>query len=431
MRVGLDVILMVLGFLVLLVAGVPIAFALLLPSAVHIALSPNLNLFVLANGMATTIQSYPLIAIPLYLLVAEVMTESDAGKDLFDLIDTLTRHFKGGLAQANILVNLIFAGMSGSYTADLVGLGKVQVPEMVKRGFLKEIAVGVNGAAACLGPIFPPSIFMILYGMIVGESIGKLFLGGILPAFLMVICLAVLVRFHPLRATYPKPLPRASSREIARLLPRTIPAVLTPLIILGSIVLGIATTTEAAGIALVYVMLLWSLFYRTMTRKALIGILTRTARFCAAVFIMVSAASVFAWLLTLEQLPTLLPPLIQSITNNATVAMLLVMLFVLVLGCFLDGLAIMLIVTPFLVPLMQAYGMDKVHFGVAFTLAITMGALTPPYGLAIFAMADIAKLGVGQTIRGLAYFLAPLFIALGIVVLVPEIVTALPNFFLD
>ncbi len=428
---GLDVILMLCGFLALLVVGVPIAFALLLPSALYIAMDPGLDLFVLANGMATTIQSYPLIAIPLYLLVAEVMTESDAGKDLFDLIDALTRSFTGGLAQANVLVNLVFAGMSGSYTADLIGLGKVQVPEMVKRGFLKEIAVGVTGAAACLGPIFPPSIFMILYGMIVGESVGKLFLGGVLPAIFMVACLCLSVRFHPQRATYPKPTKRASLSEIGRLLPRTIPAFMTPVIILGSIVTGITTTTEAAGIGLVYVSLLWLLFYRTMSVKGVLDVLARTGRFCAAVFVMVSAASVFAWLLTLEQLPTLLPPLVRQLTDSPAVAMLLIMAFVLLLGCFLDGLAIMLIVTPFLVPLMQTYELDKVHFGVVFILGITMGAMTPPYGLAIYALADIGRMPVGSAIRGLTFFLVPLVVAMVVMILVPQLVTALPHLFLD
>ena len=343
------------------------------------------------------------------------------------MLEIFLGHISGSLGHVNVVVSMIFAGMSGSITADTAGLGAVEIPAMTKAGFSKEFSVGVTGASSLIGPIVPPSIHMILYGMIAEQSVGRLFLGGAIPGVLMGITLMIMVYLIAKRKKFPKYDHMEPFSKIWSSFKKAFPATLTPIIILGGIVTGIFTPTEAAVVAVLYAYFLSFIVYKTLKIREIFPMFVDVACVTAVILAIMGAASVFGWVVTLENIPNHIRDLVMAFTDEKWVVLVLLIFTFLIAGCFFDIGAILLVLTPMVVPLVQAYGIDLIHFGVLEVLVLCIGFLTPPFGVGIFILAKIADMPIHRVILSMVPFYIPLFIVVVLIAVFPNFVLFLPN----
>ena len=346
---------------------------------------------------------------------------------IFDFANVLVGRIPGGLGHVNVFASLIFAGMSGSVLADVAGLGSMEVKAMRQKGYDSNFAVGITLASSAIGPILPPSIPMVLFGVIADVSITGLFLGGVLPGLLIALCLMVYIFLVALRRNY------YSSQwagwkvvGVAALL--AIPALLTPIIIVGGMALGIFSPTEAATVAAVYALFLAAIVYRDLTWKQFSKILKDTALSTAKLMFIIASAILFGWALTVGELPQALSHFLVSTFQEKWSFLLAVIGVLLLLGAIIENAILLLILAPMLLPIAQgAYGMDPVHLGVVMVFAIMIGQYTPPMGLSLFVMRDVARLSLGQVFIAVAPFLIPLIGALLLMTYIPDIVLWVPR----
>jgi len=407
--------------------GLPIGHAMIAGSVLYLLLAGQDMGTVaeqLLNGMYT---NYIILSVPLFILAAELMNVGSMTDRLLRFCNAVVGRFRGGLAHVNILQSIIFAGMSGSAIADAAGTGKMMQAMMTKDGkYPPSFAAALTAVTAVIGPIIPPSIPMILYALVSDASIGYLFLGGVIPGLLMALAQMILVVASARRRNFPVE-PATPLRALPRITWEAFPALMMPVVLLGGIYSGIMTPTEAAAVAAGYALLISIVIYRSVTLRNLYSSLLASARTSASIGMLIGGALVFNYVVTVENIPEGVRALLTGYELSPVGFLLLVNAILLVLGCVLEGTAILLIVVPVFIPAAQALGIDMVHFGVMVVVNIMLGLVTPPYGLLLFVMTSITGVPLRDIVRDVLPFLAAMIAALAVITFVPETVLWLPR----
>lgn len=412
--------------LLLFAIGMPVAFAMVVSAGAALLSLGNVPLMVLPQRIVTGADSFPMMAIPLFLLAGNLMIGGGLTDKLSRFATAMVGHFRGGLAQVNVVNSMVMGGMTGSAIADAVSDCKILVPVMVKSGYSARFAAALSGATAVIAPIIPPSIPFIIYGSISGVSIGQLFLGGAIPGILMGVYLMVAVNVIARRRNFPRG-ERPTLRGIVHALRVSGPPLMLPVIILGGILAGVFTPTEAGAVAVVYALVLSMVFYRSLGAADIPKILLETGVQAGVIMLVIAAASPFSWLLAREQVGQAVVQLLAHIGDNKILFLLVLNVVLLVLGMFLDATAILIIVVPVLVPVFAALGLDPVHMGVMVVMNLMIGMVTPPFGLVMYVVCDILKVTITDFTRELWPFLLALVAILLTITYVPELVLFLPK----
>jgi C4-dicarboxylate transporter DctM subunit len=415
------------GVLLLLLAlEFPVAIAMTGASVAYLLLLGDIPLVVVAQRVTVGVDSFVLLAIPFFFLAGELMNRGGITQRLVDLAQALVGGIRGGLGHVTVVTNMIMAGMSGSAVADATGTGTVLIPAMERAGYPKTFSAALVGAASTIGPVIPPSIPFVIYGGITGVSVGRLFLGGVVPGVLMGIVLMAAVYVVAKRRGY-----RAegwpSLSDAMTSIRRAIPVMLFPFIILGGIFSGIVTPTEAAVVAVVYAVLLSMLFYRELSPAELVRVLTVVAGNTAKITFIIASAGLYGWLLAREGVPQKLTDLFLSVSPEPWAVLLMVNVLLLILGCLMETTALLVILTPVLMDLITKVGIDPVHFGVVLTLNLMVGLLTPPVGMTLYVMVSLTGVSVTDFTHECAIFMAALVVVLGLITYVPGLVVFLPH----
>jgi len=418
--------LVVLAFVALFVLGFPVVLAIGIPCIVYI-FANGLPIDLIAQRTLYALDSFPLVAVPVFLFVGSLMNSAGISKYIYKFADTAVGRMPGGLAQVNIFGSLIFAGMSGSALADIGGIGRIEIDAMRKKGFKAAFAAAVTSSSAIVGPIFPPSIPLIIYGTVTGVSVIQLLLGGILPGLLCVAMLMLMTGWLAVRRGYPRSARWPSLRELWRDFKPAFPAIVAPVILIAGMLLGYFTPTEIASVTVAYAILISSLFYRELTIKGLLDAAFETIRASAGILLIVAVAALFGWILSVEQVPQKLTSVLLSISTDPKVLLLIVNFLLIIVGMFLDSTTAILVIAPIIAKPLVMAGVDPVHLGMVVVFNLMIGLLTPPMGLALFLVADIAKVTMKDVLREMVPFYVPLLVTLMIITYVPAITTWLPR----
>jgi tripartite ATP-independent transporter DctM subunit len=412
---------------VLMLLGLPIAVSMGLTAILSfLALGNSALLSMVPQRMYAGTTSFTLLAIPFFILAGNLMNTGGMTQRLVRFAQCLIGHIRGGLGHVTVVTNMIMAGMSGSAVADATGTGSVLIPAMERAGYPRKFSAALVGAASTIGPVIPPSIPFVIFGSMTGTSVGRLFLGGFLPGVLMGIFLMVTVAIIAKRRGYPRE-QRATLRELFVSSVQAAPAWGAPMIIIGGILAGIFTPTEAAAVASLYALILGMLVYREIRVSDLPRILWETLRNTVQVMFIISAASVFGWLLIQQRIPTTIVEGLMALTGRRWVVLLIVNAILLMLGCFMEGIAIMLLTIPVFMPLVARVGVDPVHFGVMMTLNLMIGLLTPPVGMCLYAVSSISQVPLWPLARELWPYIVALTVCLILITYVPGLVLWVPN----
>ena len=416
------------GMIILFVLGIPVGYSLGIAGMLAYLneLGTRVNIPMLSQRMQYGVNNFLLLAIPLFILAAKLMNTAGITTRLFNFARCLVGFLPGGLGHANTVASLIFAGMSGAAVADAAGLGQVELKAMKDDGYDTEFSVAITAASSTIGPIFPPSIPMVIYALVAEESVGKLFLGGVVPGLVMTVALMLMVAYYAHRRGYPRT-PFPGLREILSVASKAILPILTPIILLGGIWSGVFTPTEAAAVAVAYALVLGVIVYKELHPRDLGKIFMETAKETAAIGIIICAANFFGWLLLRTGLTNKVATGITQLTTDPMIFLILVNLFLLVVGCFMETVVAILIVTPMLMPVVLKLGIDPIHFGLVLVLNLMIGLLTPPFGVVLFVMAGISDLPFERVVRATLPFLIPLLAVLALITFFPPIVTWLPK----
>ena len=407
--------------------GLPIGYSMLVGSIAYLLIR-GLDLGISAEQILNGLyNSYVLLAVPLFLVSAELMNVSKMTDQLLRFCDMLVGRFKGGLGHINIVQSIIFAGMSGSAIADLAGTGRISIDMMTRNNrYTVSYAAAITAASAVIGPIIPPSIPMVLYALISDTSIGYLFLGGFVPGVMLGLAFMVMNSILARRRNFPVEA-KIPLRDIPRITLRAFPALMLPVILLFGIYGGVMTPTEGAAAAAFYALLASTLLYRAVTWKQLYDALLSSGKATTSIGMLIAGALVFNYVVTVENIPNSLARLLSSYDLNAGGFLLVVNLLLLVLGCLLEGSTILLVVVPIFIPTAKALGIDLVHFGVVVVVNIMIGLLTPPYGLLLFVIANMTKQPLGAIVREAAPFIIAALLVLAIITAVPDSILWLPR----
>ena len=422
----MDGFIVVFSFLVLFVLGFPVVLAIGLPCVVYI-LAKGLPIDLVAQRTLYALDSFPLVAVPVFLFVGSLMNSAGISRYIYQFADTAVGRMPGGLAQVNIFGSLIFAGMSGSALADIGGLGRIEIDAMKKKGFSPAFAAAVTSSSAIVGPIFPPSIPLIIYGTVTGVSVIQLLLGGILPGLVCVAMLMLMTGWLAVRRRYPRASRWPTSKELWRDFKPACPAIAAPVILIVGMLLGYFTPTEIASVTVLYAILISSLFYRELTVKGLLDAAFETIRASAGILLIVAVAALFGWILSVEQVPQLLTGWMLGISTNPYVLLMIVNLLLIVVGMFLDSTTAILVIAPIIAKPLVMAGVDPVHLGMVVVFNLMIGLLTPPMGLALFLVGDIAKVSMKDVLREMAPYYIPLVATLLAITYIPGITTWIPN----
>jgi tripartite ATP-independent transporter DctM subunit len=415
----------VLLFFVLL--GLPIALCMGVTAVIFFVVLGQADvLLMLPARMYSGTTSFTLLAIPFFILAGNLMNTGGMTQRLVHFAQCLVGHIRGGLGHVTVVTNMIMAGMSGSAVADATGTATILIPAMEKAGYPRSFSAALVGAASTIGPIIPPSIPFVLFGSITGTSVGRLFLGGFLPGILMGIFLMATVAILAKRRGYRRE-ERASRHELLVATLQATPAWGAPIIIIGGILAGVFTPTEAAVVASIYALILGMLVYGEIKVADLPRILWETIQSTVQVLFIVAAASIFGFLLVRQQVPMALVEGMMSLSATPWVILVVINVILLILGCFMEAIAIMLLTIPIFMPLVTKVGVDPVHFGVLLTLNLMVGLLTPPVGMVLYAVSSVSKVPMWTLARELGPYILALTVCLGLVTYVPGLVVWLPN----
>lgn len=412
------------AFVLLLVIGVPISIS-IGASAVLGCLSLGYPLVVIGQKMVSGIDSFLLIAVPLFILAGNLMNAGKITEKIFDTAKELVGWIPGGLGHANVVASIIFAGMSGSAVADAGGLGAIEMEAMKKNGYDEDFAGAVTAASSVIGPIFPPSIPLIIYGSVASVSVDQLFMGGVVPGLLMGVLLMVMVLYFAIVRRYERHPFRL--RALIRQFLGSIPALITPVIILCGFVVGWFTPTEASSIAVIYSLLIALFLYRTLDWKSFKKCPKDSAISSANTLFIIGTSTLFTYVMAMEGISRQFADVILGISSNPNVVLLVINVLLLVLGMVMEPGAILTLMLPVLLPIANGLGLDLVHFGVMVVLNLMIGQVTPPFGVCLFVISDVNKLKLERLYRSILPFLVPLILTLILVTYIPGIVTALPN----
>ncbi len=411
-------------FFGLILIGVPVAVSIGL-SALATLLVNDFPIIVVAQKMVTGIDSFTFVAIPLFILAGELMNVGQITDRIFNFAKAAVGWIPGGLAHANILASVIFSGMSGSAIADAGGLGTVEMKAMREAGYDDYFSGAVTAASSTIGPIFPPSIPMVIYGGIASVSIGKLFIGGVIPGLLMAVALMIYALVISIRRGYPKEV--FSLRLIWREFIRAFIPLMTPVIILSGFVTGWFTPTEASAIAVVYALIVGGLVYRAMGLRSIIKALENTAATTANVVFIIGTATLFSFILTNLGITKTIASFILGISTTPWVVLVIINVVLLILGMIMEPGAILIMMLPVFLPIVNQLGIDLVHFGVVMVLNLMIGQITPPFGMCLFTIAQVGGLNVEKISRATLPWAAPLVIVLIATIFIPELIVWLPN----
>ena len=411
----------------LAVLGLPIGLAMMAGSTVFLILSGQ-DLSIVAEQLLQGLRgSFVLLAIPLFILSAELMNVGGLTNRLLDFSNALVGRFRGGLGHVNIVQSVIFAGMSGSAIADAAGIGRLIISMMIRDNrYTPSYAAAITAAGAVVGPIIPPSIPMVLFALVSDTSIGYLFLGGAIPGLLMAAGLMAMNTTIARRRAFPVEVP-VELRKLPSITVRAFPAIMMPVILLGGIYGGVTTPTEAAAIAAAYAFLISVLLYRDVSARQVYGAVLASARSSASIGILIGGALVFNYVVASENIPNTLSVMISGFHLSATGFLILVNVMLLLLGCLLEGITILLVIVPIFIPTAHALGIDMVHFGVVVVVNLMIGLITPPYGLLLFVVSNIARASLLSIVRDILPFLIAMLAALVLITFVPDVVLWLPR----
>ena len=410
----------------LLAVGMPIAVGMIATGLLYVVLEMGMDPLIAAQRVATGIDSFPLLAIPFFMLAAELMNFAGITDRIFRLAKSMVGAISGGLAYVNVLASMLFAGMSGSAVADAGGLGRIEIKAMKDDGYEVDFAAALTAASSTIGPIIPPSISFVIYGLTAGVSIGGLFAAGLLPGLMMGGALMALIAFYSKKRKYGRT-QRFSWRELKDALAHAFLALMTPVIIVGGILGGIFTPTEAGAFAVLYAFILGKFIYRTLHWRDIPELIFSTALSAANVLFIIAASALIGWILTAEQVPIKLAELIVEYSASPWVLLLLINLLLFALGCFMAAAPVIIMLTPILLPVTSLMGIDPMHLGVVMVLNLMIGLITPPVGLCLFVVADVAELPVMRVVKSLLPFFIPLLIVLLLITYIPSLVLFLPG----
>lgn len=458
-------------FLMLMAGGIPVAVAMAGSALIYILWTGNLPPFVVIHRMVSGIDSFPLLAVPFFILAGNLMNNAGITNRIYNYALALVGWLKGGLGHVNVVGSVVFAGMSGTAIADAAGLGTIEIKAMKDHGYDTEFAVGVTAASATLGPIIPPSLPFVIYGMMANVSVGALFLAGILPGLLMAVLMMLTVAYFAhkngwggdIKFEWPRVIKALAETLVVAGWPLVLwalitqlglPAqptvlgglvllfaadrffrfqavlpIMTPVLLIGGMTTGIFTPTEGAIAACIWAMVLGFAWYRTLNWKMFVKVCLDTVETTATVLFIVAAASIFGWMLTATGVTAAISSWVLGFTKEAWVFLLLANLLMLFVGCFLEPTAAITILVPILMPIVQQLGIDPVHFGLVMVLNLMIGLLHPPMGMVLFVLARVAKLSVERTTMAILPWLVPLLLSLGVITYFPKLVLWLPKMF--
>ena len=381
---------------------------------------------VLIHRMIGGIDSFPLLAIPFFILAGHLMNTGGITTKIFTFARALVGWLPGGLGHVNVGASVIFAGMSGAAVADAGGLGNIEIKAMRESGYDTDFSVGVTAASSTIGPIIPPSLPLVIYGVIASVSIGELFIAGLVPGLLMAVSLMVMVAWYAQVRGYPRD-SRINLCYIWKTFKQAFLPLLTPVIIVGGIATGVFTPTEAAVAAVGYALFLGLVVYRTLNWKHLVRVSMDTIETSAAILMIVASASIFAWILTANRIADLLGGVLLGITDNQHILLLLMMILTLLIGLFMETIAAITILVPVLLPIALSVGIDPVHLGILLIINLMLGLLTPPVGMVLFVLSEVSGVSFERCVKATMPFLVPLVIVLLLITFIPQIALWLPS----
>lgn len=420
----LLVLLIMIGLILL---GMPVAFALGISSVFYIIVEGH-DLSMVAQSLVRGVDSFTLLAVPFFLLVGELMNSGGITDRIIKMAKVMVGHFKGGLAQVNIVASVIFSGISGSATADTVALGSVLIPAMEKEGYDKKFAAAITAASSIVGPIIPPSITLIIFGVVTAQPIGPLLIAGIIPGILIAISLMIYTYFISAKRNYPS-YPRASFSEARTAFSSGILALLLPVIIVVGIVSGAFTPTESAAIAVLYGILIGFFYYKNLTVKSFWGILKSTSYETSKILFILAAATIFAWVVTRSRVSDIIGDFIFGFSTNPTIIMTIMVIFLLIIGLFMLPSEAIVVFAPILTPIVMEVGINPIQFGVLMVLTLTIGGATPPVGILLYIVQDIAKISFGKLVKEILPMYIPLVVVALLTAYIPWISLAVVDLF--
>lgn len=414
------------SFVVILGLGVPISIGLGASAMVYVLMQEDLSLTMLIQTTFGGMSSFPLLAIPLFMLSGNLMNEGGLTKDLVRFAKLVMGHISGGLGLATILASAIFAAISGSAVATAVAIGMVMIPAMKEAGYDEEVGAAITATASCMGPIIPPSIPFIMYGVIANVSIGALFLGGVIPGLMLGLFLALYMYFVAKKRNYPRE-PKASLKEVALGAWQALPALLMPVIIMGGILGGAFTPTEAAGVVAVYALLVGVFFYRKIHWRRLPDILLNSGLESAMVMLLLGLSEPFSWIIASEEIPQLIINAIGTISTSPIIVLFLINILLIVVGIPLETAPAITIVTPVIAPIAAQLGIDPIHLGIVVCFNLVLGLITPPVGAVLFSICSIANMRLEKLAKGIwpPFFIS--LLVLGLITYIPSLTTYLPH----
>ncbi|MCM3739964.1 TRAP transporter large permease [Oceanobacillus luteolus] len=413
-------------FLVLMIIGVPIAFVIGIVALIGIISIPYTPEATVPMSMVNGLDSFVLLAVPLFILAANLMNSGKISEKLIELALAIVGPIRGGLAHANVLVSMMFAGVSGAAQADTAGVGKILIPSMLKKGYDKETAVGITAASSTVGVVIPPSIPMIIFAGLTNASIGALFLGGIVPGILIGVGMMVFVYIVAIKRNYPRA-ERVEIKKFLKLLGESIPALFTPVIIIGGIISGFFTATEAAAVASIYTLIVCMFYYKTIKVKDLSGILMDTLALSSLSLFALAAASALGELMSYYQIGAMAQEFFDSNIGSKWLFILIIIGFFLFIGTFMDAIPAMILFVPVILPTALEFGIDPVHLGLIVVITLAIGLITPPYGLCLLLAAKIGNMSVERSFVAVIPYIAIILVILLFVAFFPQIAFYIPK----
>lgn len=417
------------SLVVLLLTGMPIAFAVGMAVAFTIIVWGGAPLTMNFQQIYQGIDSFTLIALPMFVWAGELMGKAGIVNDLLLLCRVLCGRVRGSLAHANIVGSMFFAGISGSAISDTAAIGGALIPAMVEEGYDADFSVAVTASSSVIGPIVPPSLGMVLYGSIASVSVSAMFVGGIIPGILLGVSLMIVAAYYSHKRNYPKNTEKYTPKQIALALVKGIPSILLMVIIMGGIMSGFFTPTEASAVAVFYALLVGIFYYRSLTPKLIYETLRDSMAMAGSVLVIVAASYPLGWLVAMGQIPAAFSEFLLGITDNKYVILFIINIFLLFLGCIMDANANLLIFAPILVPIANALGINSIQFGVMFVLNVIIGLATPPFGTCLFVASGIAKIDLEKGMKAILPFSLAEIVVLLIVAYCEPVVTFLPRLF--
>lgn len=421
----MTLLLMLLALLILLALRVPVGIALLVPSIIYIAFDPSSSPALAVQQATSGVFDFAILAVPMFILLGNLANISGATDRLYDAAVAAIGHVRGSLGYVNILTSFGFSWVSGAAISDAAAMGRIQVPAMIRRGYPVGLSLGVTGASSLIAPMMPPSIPAIIYAVTAGVSVGALFVAGIVPAVLLVITLSIMCWFLT-RKREDLRLPKADLGERVRSGLRALPPVGAAVVILGGILSGVFTPTEASAVGVAYIGIL-AIVYGNFTWPKVRHALVTAVETTGGVLIIVAGAALFGWVLAREQAPQLAADVLLSITDRPIVFLILVNILLLIIGCVLEPTSAILILVPVLLPVAEVFGLSPVHFGIMIIFNLLIGLLTPPVGLVLFVLSSVTKYPVTTVIKGTLPFFVPMLATLVLISVVPFLSLWLPS----